>query len=96
MDYWFVYIVECSDGTFYTGITLDLKRRIEEHNSSKKGAKYTKSRRPVVLYHAEIAAGRSLASSREAQIKKLSRTSKWRLGSYGIRIIYENLTRERI
>ncbi len=44
-----VYIVECSDGTYYTGYTTDVKRRLKEHNESPKGAKYTRARRPVTL-----------------------------------------------
>jgi len=73
---WFVYIVECCDGTLYTGITTELNRRIEEHNSSEKGAKYTKSRRPVKLIHVELTENRSLASKMESEIKKLSRSEK--------------------
>ena len=46
---YFVYILECADGTLYTGITTDLERRLDEHNNSSKGAKYTRARRPVVL-----------------------------------------------
>jgi putative endonuclease len=48
---WYVYILECKDKTFYTGITTDLERRIKEHNNSLLGAKYTKSRRPVKLVY---------------------------------------------
>ena len=44
-----MYVVACSDGTFYTGVTTDLDRRLNEHNNTKKGAKYTRSRRPVRL-----------------------------------------------
>lgn len=73
---WQTYILECADGTFYTGITTDLKRRVEEHNSSKLGAKYTKPRRPVKLVFAKKFKNRSLASQEEARIKKLSRQAK--------------------
>lgn len=73
---YFVYILECSDNTFYTGITTDLKRRIEEHNSSKKGAKYTKIRRPVKLVFSKEFENRSDASIEESRIKKLNRTQK--------------------
>ena len=76
---WFVYIVKCSDDTLYTGIATDVNQRIDEHNSSKKGAKYTKARRPVELVYKEVADNRSLASKREYFIKKLSRTDKIRL-----------------
>ncbi len=74
-----VYILQCSDGTFYTGITTELSRRVEEHNSSEKGAKYTKARRPVSLVYQEYCDDRSSASKREYQIKKLSREKKIKL-----------------
>jgi putative endonuclease len=76
---WFVYVVECSDGSLYTGITTNLKRRISEHNSSKKGAKYTKSRQPVELIYFETASNRSEATMREINIKKLSKKNKIQL-----------------
>ena len=69
---YYIYMVLCSDDTFYTGITTDLTRRIEEHNSSPKGAKYTKARRPVSLVYSEVHLDRSSASKRECQIKKMS------------------------
>ena len=78
MKSWFVYIVECSDGTFYTGITDDLDSRIEAHNSGK-GAKYTKGRGPVVLRFVESVKGRSEATKREFQIKKMKRGMKIQL-----------------
>ena len=65
-----VYIVECADNTLYTGIATDLERRIEEHNSSEKGAKYTRTRRPVTLVYSEEHPDRSSASKREYEIKK--------------------------
>ncbi|HSC75883.1 MAG TPA: GIY-YIG nuclease family protein [Pseudomonadales bacterium] len=68
---WFVYIIRCADGTLYTGITTDLVRREQEHNSEKKGARYTRSRRPVALVYSEEAADRSEASKREYAIKQL-------------------------
>ena len=74
---WYVYILECADGTLYTGITTDLKRRVEEHNfDNTKGAKYTRFRRPVRLVYFEKVAGRSEAGKREAAIKKMSRLEK--------------------
>lgn len=76
---YFVYIVKCSDETLYTGIAKDLQQRIEEHNSSEKGAKYTKARRPVTLVYSETAQDRSSASKREYAIKKLSRIQKLEL-----------------
>ena len=73
---YFVYMLECADGTLYTGITTDLERRLDEHNNSSKGAKYTRARRPVVLVYSEALETRSLASKREFLIKKLSRNKK--------------------
>jgi len=78
MEY-FIYILRCSDDTLYTGITTDIKRRVEEHNGSVKGAKYTKLRRPVVLVYSENSENRSSASKREYAIKKMSRSSKLEL-----------------
>jgi len=69
-------MVECSDKTLYTGITSELERRIEEHNASEKGAKYTRSRRPVTLVHCETYPDRSTASKREHTIKQMSRKTK--------------------
>ena len=71
-----LYILECADGTLYTGITVDVKRRVGEHNSSKRGAKYTRARRPVKLVYSKKFRNRSTASKAEARIKKLSRTEK--------------------
>ena len=76
---WWVYIVACSDGSLYTGITTDRERRIAEHNDSKKGAKYTRNRRPVDLVYSEMHPDRSTASKREYEIKKLSRAEKLKL-----------------
>jgi predicted GIY-YIG superfamily endonuclease len=75
---WFVYIVECADRTFYTGITNDLQRRVDEHNAGR-GARYTRSRRPVVLRYQELQPDRSCASTRECEIKALSRRGKQNL-----------------
>ena len=75
----FVYIVKCSDGTLYTGYTVDVKRRLWEHNNSKRGAKYTKVRRPVKLYFFEEFDSKSLAMKREYEIKQLSRSQKLNL-----------------
>lgn len=74
--YWKVYIVECADGTYYTGITTDVERRILEHNFSFKSAKYTRSRRPVHLVYEETFDNRSNASKREYAIKRLKRKDK--------------------
>ena len=71
-----VYIVLCADNTLYTGITKELDRRISEHNSSEKGAKYTKARRPVRLVYHEKCTDRSTASKREYAIKKMTKEKK--------------------
>jgi len=74
---YYVYIVECSDGTYYTGYTTDISRRVDEHNySTKKAAKYTRSRRPVRLLYSEEHASVSEALKREYKIKKLSKKQK--------------------
>ena len=73
---YFLYILECSDQTLYTGITTDLDRRIKEHNDSKLGAKYTKVRRPVKLIYSKDFINRSEASKEESRIKKLTRLQK--------------------
>ena len=75
---WFVYIVECSDKSLYTGITNNLENRIKTHNEGK-GAKYTRARRPVVLKYYETASDKSSASKREIALKKLSRNQKIKL-----------------
>ena len=74
----FTYIVECSDGTLYTGWTNNLEHRVETHNVAK-GAKYTKSRRPVKLVYFETYSSKEEAMRREWEIKQLSRTEKWKL-----------------
>ena len=74
---YYLYMVQCSDDTLYTGIATDLERRVEEHNSSDKGAKYTRARRPVKLVYSEEYENRSEASKREYFIKKkMSRKDK--------------------
>ncbi len=74
----FTYIVECSDGTLYTGWTNNLEHRVETHNVGK-GAKYTKSRRPVKLVYFETYSSKEEAMRREWEIKQLSRIEKWKL-----------------
>ena len=76
---WKVYILECSDGTLYTGVTNDLQRRVEEHNTSSLGAKYTKVRRPVKLAYFENADDKVHAMQREYAIKQFSRKEKLEL-----------------
>jgi putative endonuclease len=75
-----VYILRCADDTLYTGIATELQRRIDEHNHSSKGAKYTMCRRPVTLVYSEIYEDRSSASRREHEIKKkMTRAQKLNL-----------------
>ena len=73
---WHVYILECADGTLYTGSTTDLPRRVREHNESPLAAKYTKARRPVSLRYSSAHESRSAALKEEARIKALPRTEK--------------------
>lgn len=73
---WWVYMLRCADGTFYTGITTDLERRLAEHNGDGPGARYTRGRRPVERVYAEPAASRAEAARREAAIKRLDRAHK--------------------
>lgn len=71
----YVYVVECCDGTLYTGYTTDVARRIDEHNAGD-GAKYTAGRRPVTLRYVEYHPTRSAAQRREYEIKSHSRSRK--------------------
>ena len=73
-----MYVVACSDKSFYCGATTDLDRRVDEHNTKKKGAKYTRSRRPVTLLFFEEHPDRSSALKSEAAFKKLTRRQKLR------------------
>ncbi|HIC81362.1 MAG TPA: GIY-YIG nuclease family protein [Chromatiales bacterium] len=79
---WTVYMVQCSDGTLYTGITNDLGRRLDQHNNGD-GAKYTRARRPVRLVYREEAADKSAALRREIALKRLSSIQKRRLITAG-------------
>ncbi len=79
---WTVYILECADGSFYTGITNDLERRLAQHQAGR-AARYTRSRLPVVLRYRETCADRSAALVREARIKALGRQGKERLLAQG-------------
>lgn len=74
----YVYIVECKDGTLYTGYAVDLKKRMAEHNRGA-GAKYTRARLPVLLRYAEVCTDKSAAMRREHAIKKLTRDQKQEL-----------------
>ena len=78
-----MYVVRCADGTLYTGITTDPERRVREHNgrpgTARRGAAYTRARRPVSLVWSAPAPDRSAATRRERAIKRLSRAAKERL-----------------
>lgn len=71
-----VYMVRCNDDSLYTGITTDTTRRVAEHNGTTRGARYTRSRRPVTLVYTCPCPDRSSASRHEWQIKQMCRASK--------------------
>ena len=73
---WFFYVVMCCDDTLYAGVTTDIKRRLHEHNGTRRGAKYTRVRRPVRLVHKESFPSRSSAQKAECSFKKLTRKQK--------------------
>ncbi|HEY4503025.1 MAG TPA: GIY-YIG nuclease family protein [Candidatus Paceibacterota bacterium] len=75
----FVYMLECSDKSLYTGSTNDLGKRLKQHNTSKQGAHYTKIRRPVRLVYQEKFRLFSKARAREGELKRLSREQKLKL-----------------
>ncbi|NCO03816.1 MAG: GIY-YIG nuclease family protein [Alphaproteobacteria bacterium] len=72
---WVVYILECGDGSLYTGITNDLQNRIQAHENGL-GAKYTKGRGPLILRYQEDCPNRSVASKRELEVKQFTRLEK--------------------
>ncbi|MBI4138446.1 MAG: GIY-YIG nuclease family protein [Candidatus Wildermuthbacteria bacterium] len=74
-----VYIVECADQSLYTGCANNLAKRLKEHNQSKRGARYTKARRPVMLKYTEAFTNIKDARKREAEIKRWSRKKKLNL-----------------
>ena len=84
MGRYYVYILECSDKTLYTGWTNNVEKRIREHNNGKWGARYTRTRRPVKLVRVETCSTLSDALRRELQIKGLSREQKLRLTGKGV------------
>jgi len=75
---WYLYILRCSDDSFYTGVTTDIPNRIEKHNSGK-GAKYTRANRPVSLVYYETHDTERDAKRREREIKSWRREKKGRL-----------------
>jgi len=74
-DTWTLYVAECADGSYYTGITKDVEKRIETHNAGK-GSKYTAVHRPIKLIFQETQANYSVALRREYQVKSLSKKRK--------------------
>ncbi|HTE13885.1 MAG TPA: GIY-YIG nuclease family protein [Burkholderiales bacterium] len=87
-NHWQVYMVRCADGTLYTGVTIDVARRVAQHNGTgANGARYTRARQPVKLVYQEKAANRSTACKREYRIKQLNRREKLALIAAGSRII---------
>ncbi|OHA84084.1 MAG: hypothetical protein A2937_02720 [Candidatus Yonathbacteria bacterium RIFCSPLOWO2_01_FULL_47_33b] len=80
---YFVYILECSDGSLYTGSTNDLEKRLHKHNHLKSGAHYTKIRRPVVLRYSETVETFAESRAREGEIKRLSKEEKLSLIKLG-------------
>lgn len=76
MNKYFVYILKCADESLYTGIATDIQRRLDEHNNSDKGAKYTRVRRPVNLLYSEEFPNRSEAQKREYFLKQLTKSQK--------------------
>lgn len=72
---WYVYILECEDGSLYTGVTTDIERRFQEHKRGD-GAKYTVSHKPKKIVYSEEHTSRSEAGTREAQIKRMTRKEK--------------------
>jgi putative endonuclease len=72
---WSLYILECGDGSYYTGVTVDLDRRLRQHQEGT-ACRYTRTRRPVVLVHREECGSRALALSREWAVKSLPRSRK--------------------
>lgn len=73
---WYLYVVLCSDQTLYTGISTEVDRRLNEHNASLKGAKYTRARRPVELVYCMEYKNRSEAQKAEYKFKKMTKKQK--------------------
>jgi len=73
---WFLYVLRCSDGTLYTGVTTDVSRRLNEHNTSKRGSRYTRARRPVELVYWVDFENQSTAQVAEYNFKQMTREQK--------------------
>ncbi|MEX1058680.1 MAG: GIY-YIG nuclease family protein [Natronospirillum sp.] len=82
---WYVYLLQCADGTLYTGITTDLQRRVHQHNGAKAGgARYTRVRRPVTLVWSDPCTSRSLAAKAEHRVRTLPRQAKLALAANAV------------
>jgi putative endonuclease len=79
---WLVYILRCADGTLYTGVTNDMEKRLVEHNAGR-GARYTRTRRPVEVVYREEAPDRGAAQRRESEIKRMPAAAKQRMAEAG-------------
>ncbi len=77
-DSWFLYILECRDGSLYTGITKDTERRFKMHQEGK-ASRYTRTRRPLKLIYQEVCGSRTRAMVRECSVKSFSKDKKWTL-----------------
>jgi putative endonuclease len=95
MASYFVYVVRCADDTFYTGISTDVERRLAEHNGVRRGAKYTRARRPVHLAYCEAVENRSDAQRREHALKKLTRAEKETLAGSSWQSVAKNILATR-
>ena len=84
MTSWCVYLIRCSDGSLYCGITTDLRRRVQEHNEGI-GSRYTRSRLPVLLVWSSKTFGKSEAYKEEYRIKRMSKAAKEKLVTDGSR-----------
>lgn len=73
---WYVYILRCADNSLYTGITTDIVRRVQEHNSAASVTRYTRARQPLTLVYHEIHADRASAARREHALKQLRKAQK--------------------
>ena len=82
MNNWITYILKCNDGSYYTGITNDIEKRVSDHENGN-GAKYTRGRGPFIIVYQQIQENRSAASKREIEIKKLTRSEKENLIKQG-------------
>lgn len=76
VECWWLYVLQCADGSLYTGITTDVGRRVGEHNAGPKGARYTRARRPVAVVSQWPLPNRSAATKAEGRFKALTRSAK--------------------